>query len=133
MQFAGHKTWKSWRNISRSSLDEILWSGKSRLVVARVLREAIGEGIDSRETVELKKEYLCGLENFLADKPPPLSLAGVAESTKSTQVNEGKKSKFIDVENIFRCEFKIKGSVGEPGDENKYIVRQFGATNRVWN
>ena len=77
-----------------------------------MLREAIGEGIDSRETVELKKEYLCGLENFLADKPPPLSLAGVAESTKSTQVNEGKKSKFIDVENIFVANSRSRGQSG---------------------
>ena len=94
------------------------YSGKSWLVVARALREAIGEGIDSRETLKLKKKYLCGLENFLAYKPPPLSLVGVAESTKGTQVNEGKKSKSIEVEIVFRREFKIKGSVGEPGDEN---------------
>ena len=51
------------------------YSGNSRLVAAGALSEMIGEGIDSHETLEFKKEYLCGLENFLAKKPPSPSLA----------------------------------------------------------
>ena len=35
-------------------------------------------------------------------------------------MNKRKKSKFIDVENVFRREFKIKGSVGEPGEKINY-------------
>ena len=96
------------------------YSGKSRLIIARALREAIGEGIDSCETVELTKEYLCGLENFLEDKPPPLSVAGVAEVTEGKTKNSGGKDvPVVDVNKIFRREFKIKGQIGLPGDENK--------------
>ena len=50
-------------------------------------KEAIVEGIESRETLEIKKEYLCVLENFLADKRPPL--AEVAKVTEGKAKDSG--------------------------------------------
>ena len=57
------------------------------------------------KTPDLKKQYLATLENFVANKLPPLvegkSMDG--EGKKSTDVS------IVDVKKIFRHDFKIKG------------------------
>lgn len=82
------------------------YSGNSWFVVARLLREAIVEGVESCETLELKKEYLCGIENVLADKPPPL--AGVAEVTEGKAKDSGGKNvPVVDVNKILGQELLV--------------------------
>ena len=103
---------------------------KSKLVISKLVRDKMSDGIESRGTAEMKREYMCGLQNFLADKPPPL--AEVAENSEGkTKDSEGKKVPVVDVNKIFRREFKIKGQIGVHGDENKLsfisLVRQIEA------
>ena len=95
------------------------YTGKRKLVISKLVRDKTSDGIESRETAEMKREYMHGLQNFLADEPPPL--AEVAENSEGkTKDSEGKKVPVIDVNKIFRREFKIKGKIGVHGDESEY-------------
>ena len=55
----------------------------------------MSDGIECCKTTEMKREYMCGLQNFLADKPPPL--AEVAENSEGkTKDSEGKKVPVVE-------------------------------------
>ena len=56
------------------------YTGKSKLVISKLVRDKMSDGIESRETAEMKREYMCGLQNFLADKPPNKSASNQQKS-----------------------------------------------------
>ena len=96
------------------------YAGKSKLITSRWVREKVLEETEREETAKGKWNFLKGIQNFIEDKPPPLDEESKSsEVSISKQASQGKKNKFIDVDNVFRREFKIKGTVGLPGDENK--------------
>ena len=161
----------------------INYTGKSRLTVAKLLRDTITEKVESHESSEDKMEFFAGLANFNYDKPLPLD--GSAEDSAPTEPSKsldetsplensgnscgaqhtepsnscqihvstpglvglrkssekGKKANDnvpVDMNKLFRREFKIRGQIGAPGSEDKLsfisLIRQIeSATTKGYN
>ena len=94
--------------------------GKSKLLISKLVRDKLYEEVGDRSTEADRLTFLGGIENFICGKPPSLEPVGKPKETNESPA-QGKKnnSSYVDEDKVFRREFKIKGQIGAPGEENK--------------
>ena len=94
--------------------------GKSKLLISKLVRDKLYEEVGDRSTEADRLTFLGGIENFICGEPPSLEPVGKPKETNESPA-QGKKnnSSYVDVDKVFRREFKIKGQIGAPGEENK--------------
>ena len=94
--------------------------GKSKLLISKLVRDKLYEEVGDRSTEADRLTFLGGIENFICGEPPSLEAVGKPKETNESPA-QGKKnnSSYVDVDKVFRREFKIKGQIGAPGEENK--------------
>ena len=98
----------------------IQYVGKSKLLISKLVRDKLYEEVGDRSTEADRLTFLGGIENFICGEPPSLEPVGKPKETNESPA-QGKKnnSSYVDVDKVFRREFKIKGQIGAPGEENK--------------
>ena len=96
------------------------------MTIIKAIRDQLTEIIDSLETTEEKKLKLIAIDNFIDNKPPPLEEPQHTAAVKDIKppLHDEKKGEIdpkpcIDVSQMFRRDFGIKGQIGSPGEGNQ--------------